>query len=64
MACFDSSAFLGPILDDPVKYGFNKDNACSDASKKCVWNNDFHTTTVVHDLMAKAMVKPMKTLGY
>ena len=77
MAFFNSSAWLNTILDEPTTYGFNSDVHCftpdpdipelqdfAHPPPDCIWNDDFHLVPEAHNLMARAMVEPMQTLGY
>jgi phospholipase/lecithinase/hemolysin len=65
---FNSTAFLNPILDNTAAFGFNADNTCekdiAGAAAKCVWEDNFHVNTRVHDLMAQAMVPGLQTVGF
>lgn len=63
---YNSSAFMYPILNNPTKYGFT-DDTCQDKgthTTKCMWNNDFHLVSAMHDLMAADMMPQLANLGF
>ena len=61
---FNSSAWLNPLLDDPTRYGFDKNATCLPPTTNCIWNNDFHLVPEAHKLMAEAILPHYKELGF
>jgi phospholipase/lecithinase/hemolysin len=57
---FDTTPTFDTVLNNPTAYGAPDATCVNGDGKSCLWADTYHPGLVIHELLAKALVKAVK----
>jgi phospholipase/lecithinase/hemolysin len=57
---FDTAPTFKTVLDNPTAYGAPDATCVNGDGRSCLWADTYHPGLVIHELLARALVKAVK----